>query len=116
MSSMEVWARFTQEGWHRWPDASARRDYLAHEHRHLFHVCVTVPVTHEDRQVEFHDLMDAARSAWPGPALGPMSCETIARIIGAHVLQEFALDVVRVTVSEDDECGANLTITSEEQS
>lgn len=115
MSSGEVWATFTEVGWHCWPNAHDERSYLRDLHRHLFHVTVTVPVTHDERDVEFHDLQELARGAWTGPQLGAKSCETIARQVGAEVLAATKVDQVRVTVSEDGECGATLTIEREQQ-
>ena len=46
--------RFTFEGFHRWPDASGVRAYLASDHRHLFHVCVKLETFHDERLSLIH--------------------------------------------------------------
>jgi hypothetical protein len=60
-TATSITVRFTAPGFHQWPAAPQRRAYLRERHRHLFHVAVTIPVLHADREVEFHDLQDAAR-------------------------------------------------------
>ncbi len=102
--------RFTQPGWHHWPDAHGVRSYLGAPHRHLFHVTVCAPVGHDDRDMEFHDLRDDAAAAFAplcGTPDAPVaaSCETMARAL---------LDALDATagwwaeVWEDDECGARV--------
>lgn len=105
-----VWASVTAPGFHHWPDATPHRAYLADHHRHLFHLHARVRVTHEDRQVEFHDLSDTLRTWWgPHPRdCGTASCETLARALAAH-LDQLGMSVHTVTVSEDGEHGATLT-------
>jgi len=104
-----VWAKATGPGFHYWSDAPDNRDYLRDRHRHLFHLMAEVEVTHDDRDVEFHDLQDAIR-AWWGPDaldLGPTSCESIARSLAGH-LAGLGMRVVSVEVAEDGENGATL--------
>jgi len=87
------------------------RGYLADRHRHLFHVRVEVPVMHDERDVEFHELRDYAEMWWPRDGeLGSMSCESIARDIAGHVLQNWPLPWIQVSVSEDGEAGAVVRI------
>lgn len=101
------------EALHHWPDAPPHRAYLAHPHRHVFGLAVTVQPTHSDRDIEFHDLADdlyhAAEqlSAPYHPAtrlrdFGPASCEDLASDI-ADLLTGKGYDVLRVTVTEDTE-------------
>lgn len=105
-------------GFHCWPDAPERRAYLAHRHRHLFKVCVKMSVTHDEREVEYHDLKDAVddivrRLTAERPAeqvegeLGAMSCETIARKISGELHFAFGADRdLCISVMEDGEVGA----------
>lgn len=110
-----IWAAFSVPGTHYWPDAHEGREYLASEHRHLFHVRVEVRVTEDDRQFEFHDLAELAETVVretiangeEGGMLtfGPRSCETLAR----ELLTELAameVPVTGVSWSEDGEFGA----------
>lgn len=112
-----VWAAVDLPGFHRWPDAPDHRDYLRARHRHLFRITPEVRVDHRDRDVEFHDLGDLVRAWWgtdlSGRECGALSCEDIAHELGNH-LYALGLTVVRVTVSEDGECGATLTYDAED--
>jgi hypothetical protein len=62
-------------------------------------------VQHDDREVEFHDLLDFAREHFPGGELGAQSCEMLARCLGMKIARRFQR-AVEVTVSEDNEVGA----------
>lgn len=80
-------------------------DFLRDRHRHIFHVKLTVPVTHSDRDVEFirfkRQVKEFIKTAWPDGELGSMSCE----MIGAQILDYFQ-DASVCEVSEDGENGA----------
>jgi hypothetical protein len=108
----EVWCTFEKVGFHHWPDAAdilPRRAYLSDRHRHLFKMRITVPVLHDDRDIEFHELRDYAEEWWPeGGEMGSMSCEAIAQSLGAHIMDGFHIPWVEVEVSEDGECGASV--------
>lgn len=101
-------------GYHRWPLASGKRSYLAHRHRHLFGIRAEVAVTHDDRDIEFHDLSDNIREWWGSVPREweEASCESIARQLLAH-LTLAGLTVISITVSEDSENGATITTQGE---
>ena len=105
-----VWVKVALPGFHYWEHASGKRDYLASRHRHLFHIEVEVPVSHDDRDVEFHDLQDLVRVWWgPSPReWGGSSCETIARTLADYLVVS-GVEPSRVTISEDGESGATIT-------
>lgn len=117
----EVWVRFQQEGWHCWPDAPDNVSYLRDSHRHMFWYEVRVGVgrTEYDRGIEFHTLLKFCREQAQGPNLGANSCEMLALAM-AEIVQAWCNDVdtqhfpcwrtVTVTVSEDNECGATVTV------
>lgn len=111
-------AKITIPGLHRWPTAHDSRAYLRDMHRHLFHVTVIIPVSHNERDVEFHDLaemvrrlilQDIATDFRDGLAhFGERSCETLAEQLGG-LLQEFHnITPHRITWSEDGEFAAEL--------
>jgi hypothetical protein len=109
-----IFVRFTSPGFHRWEGAPSRRAYLRDTHRHLFHFEVEIPVSHDDREIEFHDLMDYARalpilSEIAAPAGVPYSCEHIAQKIARSLVKTYGRKVV-VRVSEDGECGAVVSL------
>lgn len=101
--------RFTAEGWHHWPGASSRRTYLANVHRHLFHVEVWLPVEHEEREVEFHDLLEFCRESFGSGDFGTASCETLATRLGKEIARRFGR-ACEVLVMEDGEAGAMVTV------
>lgn len=110
MAKASIFVRFIGEGWHGWPQAPEHRSYLRHMHRHLFHIEARCYVDHDDRSVEFHDVRDQIEVLWgllagPKRDLGSMSCEMLARRIGAHLV-EWNPRRWTVIVSEDDEMGA----------
>ena len=99
-----VFCRAQFEALHSWPQASGDVAFLAHPHRHVFHVQVDVQVKTTSREVEFillkrkvTRLLDGQRNL---PETAHWSCERWA---------EWLLDKVnacRVEVSEDGENGA----------
>src|SRR6516165_9572423 len=99
--------RFTVPGLHRWPDAPTHRQYLANQHRHVFHVECGIEVRHNDRELEFHDLLDAAEHDFV--LQGDMSCEMAARGLIHNLQQRFPRRSIYAEVFEDGECGARMT-------
>lgn len=106
MLNRTIWTNVHLIGWHRWPGATGHRDYLAARHRHEFHVRPEIVVSHDDREIEFHDLRDIVIGWWQ-PEQGDNSCETIARDLWAY-LESLGLTVASITVSEDGYEGATL--------
>lgn len=72
-------------------------------------------VQHEDREVEFHDLIDEAKQELVNSyrvengiyQFGEDSCETIARKLSESLARNYKR-AVGVEVSEDGECGATV--------
>lgn len=115
-ANADIFVTFKVLGLHCWPDAPARRAYLRALHRHWFGVRVSTEVKHDDREIEFHDLRDYAEQMMSGlgrPAgavtidFGVMSCEHIARELGALLAREYRRSFT-VTVDEDGECGGTV--------
>lgn len=105
-----LFVTFTAPGWHCWPSAPEHRAYLAFSHRHLFHVKVRLEVSHEEREIEFHDLLEFAKTSFGEGDFGAASCETLARKLAQQVAETFDRPWVEVTVSEDGEAGATVTL------
>lgn len=113
----EVCATVRIPAFHSWPDAPDDVAYLRHQHRHLLTVRVWMPVSHGDRDIEFHQLQRAVRvlllALLPHPAqpgelqLGNRSCEHVAQLLVSHC-SELGGMPNRVEVWEDDENGAIL--------
>lgn len=100
---------FDETGFHRWEGATGTREYLASRHRHRFNVSVSISVHHDDREVEFHDLLDLVRGWWPGPELGGKSCEDIARTYVLNLADRFPRREYSCSVWEDGEVGATIS-------
>lgn len=110
--SATIYVTFSRAGFHRWPAAPAGRAYLRDLHRHLFKVRVDTVVMHDEREIEFHDLLDRAESLFEDIVSGApegKSCETMARQL-ADALRIFYSRTFTVEVSEDGECGAIVTV------
>lgn len=115
-TDQRIHVRFTSPGFHRWADAETitgeRRGYLATRHRHLFHYEVSTEVTHDDREIEFHDLLDECRSFVNARTEHEgRSCEMLAAELLDFIDTTFGTgDRERsVTVWEDNECGASVS-------
>ena len=106
----EIFVKLRVPGFHHWPNPTENRDYLGNRHRHLFHISVSLPVGHSDREVEFHDLLDEVRGlVWSGQDHGAKSCEMIGEKIGDTLSAQYQRPVT-VEVSEDGEVGARVTV------
>ena len=108
--------RFIVTGFHYWPDAPVGRAYLGRRHRHAFHCEVRVRVEHDDRDVEFHDLLEHARRGLGVGDLGSgdlefagASCETLAQRLIDHVNTRWPGRCYHAEVWEDGEVGALVT-------
>lgn len=102
-------------GYHRWPEAAEvagpQRDYLASRHRHRFECSARVAVDHNDREIEFHDLLDHLHDLFEhGEDLGRFSCEDIADVIADRIDDRWPNRWRQVSVFEDGEAGATITV------
>lgn len=104
-----IFVKFAVAGFHYWLDAPEGRKYLSNNHRHLFHVDIRTHVTHDDREIEFHDLLDYAKSEFKGGEMGGMSCEMMATELADKLVKKFKRSFL-VEVSEDGECGASIIV------
>ena len=99
-------------GYHRWDDAPDCVMFLRNAHRHIFHVKVTVPVAHNDRDIEFFMmkrmvdnfiLRQIIENANEDGNMG--SCEMMAEKIAMFISEHYKR-TVEVEVNEDNENGA----------
>lgn len=99
---------FEVEGFHHYPNAPKKVDFLSHNHRHLFQVKVHYRVKNLNREKEIfiqqEELKFYLQEAYGAPCqFGAMSCEMIAK-----ELLEFGVEdgIVKVEVYEDSKGGA----------
>ena len=105
----EIFVTYTAVGFHYWEGATGKRAYLANRHRHLFHIKIKCNVTHNDRDIEFHDLIDSAKKYFNGGELGGMSCEAMAEELGWKLVNQYNRGF-SIEISEDGECGSRIII------
>lgn len=107
-----VWVTFDKVGFHCYPDAPEEVAYLKDRHRHVFKFFVEITVTHDDREIEFHMLKNWITSLYDHGALevDHKSCEMLANDLLHRIVRKYDCTFrnVRVTVSEDGECGATV--------
>ena len=102
------WVTWKLHGTHCYPNAPDEVAYLKVEHRHLFGFKVTLDVTHQDREIEFHMLQNRCIEFCKDKmGLDHMSCEMMATKVltfveGLHGTNRNT----EVQVDEDGECGA----------
>jgi hypothetical protein len=103
-------------GYHSWKDAPDEVGFLRNEHRQDFHVKAIIPVSHEDRQLEFFMVKNRMDSFIAHNLSGlDMSCETFASTIGLWLVNLYHLPSVIVEVDEDGTNGASVLIRSEDE-
>ena len=110
---VKVKTQFT--GFHQWPDAPEEVSFLRNQHRHVFHVYLTVKID-RDRGVEFfilqRQLIECLDKilAWDyiqyEAILGSTSCEEIAGEILKYFNNVLGMPVHEVEVLEDNENGS----------
>ena len=115
--SSTISVKWTSHGFHCWSNAGAategRRSYLEDRHRHLFYYKVTVSVEHNDREIEFHELLDLCKAfTEQRTEHGTRSCE----MLGAELLDYLESEIPSMSnrvrscsVWEDNEVGATIT-------
>ncbi len=110
-----IMAKTNFEGIHCWPEAPDEVSYLRHPHRHVFYIEATVQVFHDDRELEFimikHKIDNYLKrmlddnGVWQ---MGRTSCEQVARLIIAVLVQERGQRTITVSVFEDNENGCTV--------
>lgn len=111
----KIWVTFQRAGIHSFPlagiDAELKSSsYLAHPHRHLFKMKVSIQVFHEDRELEFHIFLRWLESLYTESqlSLDNASCEMIALDLADKIKKQYPNRWFSIDVSEDGECGALL--------
>lgn len=103
------------EALHFWKDAPESHKFLSYPHRHLFHVRVDLQVDHSDRQLEFFAVKEHVRDYCRMMEIHmkmptTMSCEEMAGLLLSTLLDDLFLPVTSVTISEDGENGATVSL------
>lgn len=109
----KIYVTFQRHGVHCYPTAPEEVAYLRDPHRHLFKFKVTLEVSHNERDVEFHMMQNKLEAMYDTGVLqlSAKSCETLAEELLTTVIALYPDRAVEVEVSEDGECGAILSYT-----
>lgn len=120
-----VTSKFQLPGFHFWPDAPERFDYLSYSHRHLFYFEIEAIIS-KDRGIEFIELGEEVRemieSLYPQSSygiyhldFGGRSCEQIALEVKEKIEKEnerldpkHQILLKRISVFEDNENGSTV--------
>lgn len=108
-----VWVTFQRAGIHHFPAATdpeyADVRYLAHRHRHLFKFRVAVEVFHNDREIEFHQLLAYCESLYKSRIdVDNKSVEMIADDLYSILAVRYPGRRMILEVAEDGECGCRI--------
>ena len=101
---------FQRAGLHCYPGAAPEVKYLSAPHRHLFKFQVNVDVEHNDRDIEFHTLLNELEGQYDTGLLqlNNKSCEMIAEELALYIVNKYNR-TTSVSVWEDGECGATVS-------
>lgn len=109
-----IWVTFQRKGFHRYPlagslDVLKDVEYLANVHRHLFKFRVAIEVFHDDRELEFHQVLNWIESLFENNIeLDFKSCEMISNELAEAIGKRYPGRRVTIDVSEDGECGSTI--------
>ena len=108
-NNKRIFVTFQKEGLHKWPDAIDHPgvEFLANEHRHMFHFRVDLQVFHDDREVEFILFKRELEGLYTEGALqlNYKSCEMMADELGEYIEKNYPGRHFSIEVSEDGENG-----------
>lgn len=107
----QIWVTFQKSGFHLYPDANtsdklADVSYLGQRHRHLFKFKVLIDVFHNDRELEFHQVLNYCESLFENNLdISYKSVEMLAEDLHGHLSNQYPNRNMTIEVSEDGECG-----------
>lgn len=111
-----IWLTFQRKGFHCYPDAPDDVSYLRVTHRHIFKFRVQISTGHDNRELEFHQVLNKIESWYDQGTLylDYRSCEMMANELATLLCKEYggipgSPREVSIEVSEDGECGAHCT-------
>ena len=119
----QIWVTFRKEGIHKYPAAAedpklADVNFLANEHRHIFHFRVSIDVFHNDRDIEFIQFKRWLEGLYNNSTLvlNYRSCEMIADDLYVLIANKYPGRSVTIDVSEDNENGCTITYNTHQPS
>ena len=106
-----IWVTFQKEGIHRWPGAKdcPGVEFLANDHRHIFHFKVAIEVFHDDREIEFIQFKRWMEKMYAEGTmkLDVKSCEMMSDDLYVAIAKKYPGRRIEIDVSEDGENGSH---------
>jgi len=99
-----IWITTQFEGFHNYPAAPAKVDFLKNLHRHLFKIKVYIEVSHNERDIEFILFKRFVEKCIP-EVLENSSCESISDHLYREISKIYPNKKIKIEVSEDGENG-----------
>jgi hypothetical protein len=115
-----VWVTFQRPGFHHYPAAStepvlADVKYLGDRHRHLFKFKVQIEIFHNDREIEFHQLLNYCESLFGNKIdINSKSVEMLADDLFEVLAIRYPGRDMVIDVAEDGECGCSIEYSSKQ--
>jgi hypothetical protein len=107
-----IWVTFQRAGFHYYPEAGTNPNlkdvsYLSFKHRHLFKFKIQIQVTHSNRELEFHQVLNFCESLFDDRIINidNKSVEMLADSIYDSLSRAYPSRAMKIEVSEDGECG-----------
>ena len=111
----QIWVTWQRVGFHRYPAASEDPQlddvsYLGLRHRHLFKFRVEIEIFHNDRELEFHQVLNYCESLYKDNQLeiDYKSVEMLADDLYLQLANRYPDRYMAIEVSEDGECGCRI--------
>lgn len=113
-----IWVTFQKAGFHKYPAAETDPNlqdvsYLGSRHRHLFKFKVQIEIFHNDRELEFHQVLNFCESLYQDKHLEIdfKSVEMLADDLYDALAATYPNRSMKIEVSEDGECGCVIEYT-----
>ncbi len=109
-----VWVTFQKAGYHVYPAAASEPiladvSYLGNRHRHLFKFRIQLEIFHNDREVEFHQLLNFCEAQLGSRIeLNSKSVEMLADDFYDILAVRYPGREISIEVSEDGENGCRI--------
>ena len=111
----QIWVTFQRVGFHKYIAAEtepslADVSYLGNRHRHLFKFTVQIQVFHNDRDLEFHQVLNYCESLFSTQTIDIdfKSVEMLADELHEQLASKYPGRNMKISVSEDGECGCTI--------
>jgi hypothetical protein len=107
-----IYVNFQRAGFHRYiaaetDPALADVSYLGNRHRHMFKFNVQIQIFHNDRELEFHQVLNYCESLFNTATIDIdyKSVEMLADDLYVQLASKYPGRDMKISVSEDGECG-----------